>query len=319
MPLQTACESVEVQESRRDLQQFIYDVLIDYRPSESVLKQIPYFPWRQIFTTNFDRLLERAYEEVDNPVQKLIPIYSDRDKFDIKFGVEVPYYKLHGCITKIHSDLDLVLTAKDYATFRKGRVKLFHRLQDDLMSFDKTVLFIGYSLTDSDFQNLFYEVQSDMKPEDFSRCYAVSTGQSKIIVNNWNSRKVTILDLTAEEFFEIAQDLTSDYGSSKRSCQIIPRYAEGLAGRDLEPRRSPKCAQTGQIDAFSPLALLCLPGFGAPGSTNYAAVGISGVRRMSPTVITWSVMPRAMAGVRSRYLPFKPGIGSRNDSCGRAR
>lgn len=108
-------------------------------------------------------------------------------------------------------------------------------------------------------------------------------------------------------------------GSSIRSCQIIGRYAEGTADHDWKVRQGLECAQTGQIDRFSPLMLLSVPGFCAPGSANYAAIGISGVRRMSPTVITRSVMPRAMAGVRSRYLRFNPGIGSRNDSCGRAR
>ena len=108
-------------------------------------------------------------------------------------------------------------------------------------------------------------------------------------------------------------------GSSTRSCKIIGRYAEGAADHDWKVRRGLECAPTGQIDGFSPLALLNLPGFGIPGSANYAALGISGVRRMSPTVITRSVMPRAMAGVRSRYLRFKPGTGSRRESCGRAR
>jgi hypothetical protein len=117
----------------------------------------------------------------------------------------------------------------------------------------------------------------------------------------------------------VLQALFPKNGSSIRSCKIIWRCAEGAADRDWKRGEWPECAQRGQIDGFSPSALLSWPGCGAPGSAHYAAVGISGVRRMSPTVITRPVIPRAMAGVRSRYLPFKPGIGSRNDSCGRAR
>jgi hypothetical protein len=48
--------------------------------------------------------------------------------------------------------------------------------------------------------------------------------------------------------------------SSIRSCQIIQRCAEGVADRDLEPRRSLICAQRGQIDGFFPSALTSLPG-----------------------------------------------------------
>jgi hypothetical protein len=108
-------------------------------------------------------------------------------------------------------------------------------------------------------------------------------------------------------------------GCTIQSCQIIRRYAEGTADRDWQVRQWLESAQTGQNGGFAPLALLSLPSCGAPGSANYAAAGISGGRRMSPTDMTRSVIPRAMAGVRSRYLPFKPGIGSRNDSCGRAK
>jgi hypothetical protein len=102
-------------------------------------------------------------------------------------------------------------------------------------------------------------------------------------------------------------------------CKIILRHAEGAAKPEFGPRRSPKRAQTGQNDGFAPSTLLRLPGFHAPGRANYATVGISGVRRMSPTVSTRSVRPRAIAGVRSRYLLFKPGIDSHNDPCGRAK
>ena len=118
---------------------------------------------------------------------------------------------------------------------------------------------------------------------------------------------------------EARQQLLVKIGSSTWDCKIIRRSGKGRADQAVRSRGRLESAQTGQIGLFSPLVLLNWPGFGAPGNANYTAVGISGVRRMSPTVITRSVIPRAMAGVRSRYLRFKPGTGSRNDSCGRAR
>jgi hypothetical protein len=145
--LPTICACAEVRESRRILERFIYDTLIDYKPSGSVLKQIPNFQWRRIYTTNFDRLLEQAYDEVPEKAQNLYPIYSDRDRQDFQLGQDVPYLKLHGCITKLSSpDLPLILTPEDYAKYRENRKRLFRRLQDDL--FDHTILFVGYSLTD---------------------------------------------------------------------------------------------------------------------------------------------------------------------------
>jgi hypothetical protein len=122
-----------------------------------------------------------------------------------------------------------------------------------------------------------------------------------------------------KRLIEAARTSPDYFGSIIRSCKIIRGCAEGAADRDGKVRQWLESAQRGQIDGFFPLVLLSLPGFGAPGSAYYAAVGISGVRRMSPTVNTRSVIPRAMAGVRSRYLPFKPGTGSPKDSCGRTR
>ncbi len=105
--------------------------------------------------------------------------------------------------------------------------------------------------------------------------------------------------------------------------EVVPRAARRrfrAAYKRQIVAEAEACTKPGEIgDLLRREGLYSLPGFGAPGSTNYAAIGISGVRRMSPTVITRSVMPRAMAGVRSRYLLLKPGIGSRNDSCGRAK
>ena len=58
--LQTVSECVETRESRRILDKFIYECLIDFQPCELVLRKIPNFVWRRIYTTNFDILLEKA-------------------------------------------------------------------------------------------------------------------------------------------------------------------------------------------------------------------------------------------------------------------
>jgi hypothetical protein len=106
--LPTVCACVEARESRKALDRFIYDVFIDYKPSEGVLKLIPKYTWRRVYTTNFDRLLEIAYESEPNKNQNLRPVYSDRDVQDYPLGTDLPYYKLHGCITRI-SDINLKL------------------------------------------------------------------------------------------------------------------------------------------------------------------------------------------------------------------
>jgi hypothetical protein len=153
---------------------------------------------------------------------------------------------------------------------------------------------------------------------DYATALGWTTDQVRILTSDQGLTGAT--SQGRDGFHELISEVTlGQVGSSTRSCKIIGMYAEGAVDHDWKLRQWLESTQTGQIDGFSPLILLSVPRFGTPGNANYAAIGISGVRRMSPTVITRSVMPRAMAGVRSRYLRFKPGTGSRNDSCGRAR
>ena len=203
--LPTICTCVEARESRRILDRFIYDILIDYKPSMDVLKQIPKFRWRRIYTTNFDRLVEQAYDDTSERVQNLYTIYSDRDRQDFQLGQDVPYFKLHGCITKISSPgLPLILTQQDYANYRENRVRLFDRFKGEL--FDHTILFIGYNLSDPNFSDLFYEVLDNMNINDFPRCYAISPNTPRALVSAWDIKKIEILDLTASEFFALAAE-----------------------------------------------------------------------------------------------------------------
>ena len=204
LDLSTVAEVVEIRESRRLLDRYIYDLLIDYEPSK-ILKKLPTFKWRRIYTTNFDLLVETAYDLVE-AVQKLYVLYSDLDRQDFQLGPEVPYVKLHGCISKISDpDLRLILTKQDYQAYEENRHRLYSRLRDDL--FDNTILFMGYSLADANFQNIFYSVQKQLGGiRDFPRCYAVMPNPAPYLVDLWNTRKVTILDMTASDFFDLLEE-----------------------------------------------------------------------------------------------------------------
>lgn len=232
--LQVVSACVETRESRRELHKYIYEYLSDFKPCDDVINKIPKFIWDKIYTTNFDTLLEQAYRTAPDKKQELRPLYSDRDSFDsITIGVEVPYYKIHGCITKITVDQSpLILTAEDYAKFQENRKRLFRRLQEDF--FEHTFLFIGYSFLDEDFQKLFYEIQADIKDiRDFPRCYAVAPKTPAAVVAYWDSKKIIILDHKASEFFALLE--SADYTSptlpesqSEQIKELRAKFAKNL-------------------------------------------------------------------------------------------
>ncbi len=81
-----------------------YDWLRDFfgpfEPTEAHEK-LPLFRWRMIVTTNYDRLIERAYDQAANGAQSLVKRVKDAEPFDLRLqqhAAPLEFLKLHGCI-----------------------------------------------------------------------------------------------------------------------------------------------------------------------------------------------------------------------------
>jgi Flp pilus assembly protein TadD len=238
--LKTLCKYVENSYSRTKLDQFIYRTLIDFSPNNDVLPRIPLFRWRRIYTTNFDRMVEQVYDDTPQKIQNLKPIYNSQDRQDFSLGPDVPYVKLHGCITRITPVSTLVLTPSDYVDCEAGRKRLFNRLRDDLQ--EHTILFIGYSLTDPNFHSLFFEVQREMELKYFPRCYAIAPRMSRIVTENWRSDKVEVIDMTASEFFNLASEIEVELPAlpkeQQESIDILSKNAPNIMDAAIEVFRA---------------------------------------------------------------------------------
>lgn len=189
---------VEVTHSRPELNHFIHDILSDYRPAAD-LRMLAKLRWEAIYTTNYDLLVEAAFVlEKETALQDLTPIYSPRDPV-VPFGEKkLPYFKLHGCISRLGQGQRLILTDKDYAVVESEQKDLYARLRQHLQF--STFLFIGYSLQDNDFTRLFHGLQSELGFDDFPRCYAVMPDCQPLLTKVWDARKIDILNLSAESF-----------------------------------------------------------------------------------------------------------------------
>jgi hypothetical protein len=102
-----------------------------------------------IYTTNYDRWLERAYDFHRKPYKKLANI---ADLSDITAGV---------CqIVKFHGDFDyensIVLTESSYFERMSFETHLDYKLKSDMMQY--SILFIGYSMTDINIRYLIYKI-----------------------------------------------------------------------------------------------------------------------------------------------------------------
>lgn len=109
-------------------------------------------PIETYWTTNYDQLLERSFEEEGKLVDKKI---SSENLSHTVRGSDVTLYKMHGDSSLPH---DAVLTKDDYMDYDKKRLLFKTALQGDLVS--KTFLFIGFSFDDPNLDQVISRIHS---------------------------------------------------------------------------------------------------------------------------------------------------------------
>jgi len=96
------------------VQEFIRELLTPFKPSRAH-RLLPSFVWRGIATTNYDRLIELAYESEPNALQTPRVFIENGDRVDDKMRDRraVMLLKLHGCITRTtRPECPLILTTE---------------------------------------------------------------------------------------------------------------------------------------------------------------------------------------------------------------
>jgi len=130
------------------------------------------FPWRSVVTTNYNTVVEEAWSTASASG------YSSRHAItiatDAAFGdhagnnKSMRIFKPHGCITNQGSSTSqdpaqlelqrLVITSDDYYRSQDVRKGIYDEIKKD--SAVSSTLFIGYSLEDYTFRNMFYRLRS---------------------------------------------------------------------------------------------------------------------------------------------------------------
>lgn len=127
--LAKVAEVIELRKGRPELEVFLKQRLTGFEPNET-LRWLFSLRWKAIFTTNYDHVIERAYELNSKPVQqpKSISITSDLIPTDAR--LDVPIYHLHGALFG-QSQPNIIITQSDYAKFNERRRMLFELLKKE--------------------------------------------------------------------------------------------------------------------------------------------------------------------------------------------
>lgn len=182
------------------VQDFIRDQLIGFNPSASHCL-LPSFRWRAIVTTNYDRLVEEAYERSVKPCQKVVPLYNNTDRWDdvMRDPDKLPLLKLHGCISRTHDyDCPLILSSDQYLDFGRGRNRLF-RLFQELVA-EKPVCYVGFSNSDAHLRALVQQL--DAEKVGRPRSFLVSKSVDDFTERYWAPKHITAIKGTFEDLID---------------------------------------------------------------------------------------------------------------------
>jgi len=220
------------------VQDFIRSVFEPYNPSDGHL-MLTTFRWHGIATTNYDRILEKAYEtNCERSVQKPMPFIENGDRVEDKLRApkDMPYLKLHGCITRIAKNHPrLILSTDQNVQYSNGRTNLF--IQFEEWAHNYTFVFIGTSLQDHDIR--YYLLRLAALGDERPRSYLVTQDPDRIKANYWAERKIEVLDGTFESFSE-SLDVSIESPFRVAVPSIVADHAihEFFAspGQELSPR-----------------------------------------------------------------------------------
>ena len=182
-------------------QRFIRETFKDFEPAD-YHRLIPQFQWRAIASTNFDLILERAYEAEPQRTQNLVKTVKDGDGFDGRMQASaspVGFYKLHGCVDSYTDEqIPLVLGNEQYASYSDFRKRFYDRLKD--LAFENSIIFAGYSLADPHIQQILFDLTS----KSISRppYYCVAPNISDIEARYWAAHRITVVHSTFEDFLK---------------------------------------------------------------------------------------------------------------------
>ena len=205
-PLPIVAELAISESDLTTVQEYIRTLFADLQPAP-FHELLPTFKWAGLATTNYDLVIERAYDRCKQRAQEPVPFIKNGDRVNEKLRSHrsLMLLKLHGCITRTtDTTVPLILSVDQYLTHRAGRDRVFGHLKE--LSYEHPIVFVGHSLRDSDIRQLLLELgDSDQRP----RYYTVTPTATAPEKRLWDSKRISTLEGTFEDFLTSLDDQIS--------------------------------------------------------------------------------------------------------------
>jgi hypothetical protein len=159
---------------------------MEYQPSE-LHKKLLQLPWIDVFTTNYDTLLERTVEKILERRYETIV-----NKEDLVWSTKPRIVKLHGSFP---SERPFIITEEDYRKYPKEYAPFVNTVQQSLL--ENTLCLIGFSGNDPNFQKWIGWIRDNLGKENSPKIFLIgilplSVGQKKLL----EDRNIVPIDLS---------------------------------------------------------------------------------------------------------------------------
>lgn len=164
-PLRLAQE-LEVTIGRPKLENILKRAIpdLDYAPS-ALYSKLMELPWRDIFTTNYDTLLERAAENVISRRYNIVVTQEDL----INSNNAPRIIKLHGSFP---SHRPFIITEEDYRTYPTKFAAMVNTVQQSLL--ENVFCMIGFSCEDPNFINWIGWIHDNLGKSNSQKIYMIT-------------------------------------------------------------------------------------------------------------------------------------------------
>lgn len=185
--------------SRNEFDNFVADLIqkLSLTGAHRILATIP---WREIITTNYDLLVERAYDEVRGTHQKIYDLKTVKNVKQYNYkesNTEVKYVKLNGCIQD-KSLYPLAFSADDFQ-----KLNSYYKLVlNDLKNISPEIQFlsVGYSFSDA-FAKEFLEKFDSYNYRDKKWIINVDPFPNESSLPYYTKNRICIVKCSFQDFF----------------------------------------------------------------------------------------------------------------------
>jgi len=142
----------------------------DYLPSNLHIRLLE-LPWKDVFSTNYDTLLERTCAHVTSRRYNIV--LSEKD---LPYSAETArIIKLHGTL---NSNTKLIITEEDYRTYSSEHALFVNTIRQALV--ENTLCLIGFSASDPNFLNWIGWIKDNLGLDNAKKIYFI-TGKPPVV------------------------------------------------------------------------------------------------------------------------------------------